>query len=94
MVGTSPYRLVSCRPRARGKGGDGQRACQSDRCESHPPLTLLWFAVDGVVEVHAFGAVPPPVAVNEVNAGTHHSEDHCGNNRNCMCLTYSREGTC
>lgn len=50
------------------------------------------FAVDWVVEVHAFGAVPPPVAVNKINAGTQHPEDHCGNNRNCMCLTYSVRG--
>lgn len=50
------------------------------------------FAIDWIVEVHALSAVPPPVAVYEVNAGAQDPEDHCGNDRNCMYLTYSREG--
>lgn len=46
-------------------------------------------AVHGVVEVHALGGVAPPVAPDQVDAGAHQAEHHCGNDRNCMRLTHS-----
>lgn len=47
-------------------------------------------AVHWVVEVHALGVAPPPVAPDQVASGARQGEDHCGKDRNCMRLTHSR----
>lgn len=47
------------------------------------------FAVDRVVEVHALGGAAPPVPPHQVDSGADQAEHHCGNDRNCMCLTHS-----
>ena len=52
-------------------------------------LVLGGLAVDGVVEVHALGVLPPPVAPDQVAARAEQAHDHCSNDRNCMRLTHS-----
>ena len=53
-------------------------------------VVLGGLAVHGVVEVHALGVLPPPVAPDQVAAGADQADDHCGKDRNCMRLTHSR----
>lgn len=56
-------------------------------------VVLGGLAVDGVVEVHALGVLPPPVAPDQIAAGAEQADDHCGKDRNCMRLTHSRHTT-
>lgn len=52
-------------------------------------VVLRGFAVNRVVEVHALGVLAPPVPPNQVSAGAEQSNDHCGKDRDCMCLTHT-----
>lgn len=54
-------------------------------------IILCSFAVHWVVEIHALGVLPPPVAPDQVSAGAEQSNDHCGKDRDCMCLTHTQQ---
>lgn len=62
-------------------------------------VVLRGFSVHWVVEVHAFGVPPPPVAPNQVASGTQQADDHCGkdrnyrddNTQNCHCYVVPQE---
>lgn len=54
-------------------------------------VVLRGFAVNWVVEVHALGVLAPPVAPHQVAAGAQQSDDHCGKDRDCMCLTHTQQ---
>lgn len=54
-------------------------------------VILCGFAVHRVVEVHALGVLAPPVAPDQVSAGAEQSDDHCGKDRDCMCLTHTQQ---
>lgn len=46
-------------------------------------------AIDRVVKVHALGGGAAIVSPNQVDSSADQTKHHCGNNRNCMCLTHS-----
>lgn len=54
-------------------------------------VVLCGFAVHRVVKVHALGVLAPPVAPDQVSAGAEQSDDHCGKDRDCMCLTHTQQ---
>lgn len=62
-------------------------------------VVLCSLAVNWVVEVHALGVSPPPVAPHQVTSGTHQADDHCGKDRNywndytqnCNCYIATKE---
>lgn len=54
-------------------------------------VILCGFAVHWVVEVHALGVLAPPVAPDQVSTGAEQSDDHCGKDRDCMCLTHTQQ---
>lgn len=56
-------------------------------------VVLRGLAVHGVVEVHALGVLAPPVAPDQVAAGAEQADDHCGKDRDCMCLTHTHTTT-
>jgi hypothetical protein len=71
-------------------------AAHATVCPSDVNLVLFalacGLAVNGVVKVHTLGRVYTIVPPNQVDASAEQTEDHCGNNRNCMRLTHSGRG--
>lgn len=54
-------------------------------------VVLCGLAINGVVEIHALGVLAPPIAPNQVPASAEQSDDHCGKDRDCMCLTHTQQ---